>query len=54
MDPRWKPAVEDQGAGRAPRIGQARPVTVYRLVAKDSIEGRLQRLEEDDAKGPRY
>jgi hypothetical protein len=29
-------------------------VSIYRLVAKDSIEGRLQRLEEDDAKGPRY
>jgi len=37
-DPWWNPAVEDQAAGRAHRMGQQRPVTVYRLVIKDSVE----------------
>ena len=31
-DPWWNPAAEDQASGRAHRIGQQRPVTVYRLV----------------------
>jgi SNF2 family DNA or RNA helicase len=44
MDPWWNPAVEDQASDRAHRIGQERPVTVYRLVAKDSIEERIIRL----------
>ncbi len=38
MDPWWNPAVEDQASDRAHRIGQTRPVTVYRLVAADTIE----------------
>ncbi len=37
-DPWWNPAFEDQAAGRAHRMGQQRPVTVYRLVIKDSVE----------------
>ena len=44
MDPWWNPAVEDQASDRAHRIGQERPVTVYRLVAKDSIEERILKL----------
>ena len=43
-DPWWNPAVEDQASGRAHRIGQQRPVTVYRLVTKGSIEDRIVRL----------
>ena len=38
LDPWWNPAVEDQASARAHRIGQQRPVTVYRLIVKDSIE----------------
>lgn len=41
MDPWWNPAVEDQASDRAHRIGQLRPVTIYRLVAKDTIEDKI-------------
>ena len=47
MDPWWNPAVEDQASDRAHRIGQTRPVTVYRLVVKDSIEERIMQLHEE-------
>jgi SNF2 family DNA or RNA helicase len=43
-DPWWNPAAEDQASGRAHRIGQQRPVTVYRLVTQGSIEDRIVRL----------
>ncbi len=38
MDPWWNPAVEDQASDRAHRMGQMRPVTIYRLVARHTIE----------------
>ena len=41
MDPWWNPAVEDQASDRAHRIGQQRPVTIYRLVAKGTIEEKI-------------
>lgn len=47
MDPWWNPAVEDQASDRAHRIGQQRPVTVYRLVVKDSIEEMIVKLHEE-------
>lgn len=46
VDPWWNPAVEDQASARAHRIGQVRPVLVYRLVAKDSVEERIVRLQD--------
>ncbi len=46
-DPWWNPAAEDQAMGRAHRIGQLRPVTVYRLVTKGSIEERIVDLHHD-------
>lgn len=41
MDPWWNPAVEDQASDRAHRIGQKRPVTIYRLVTKGTIEEKI-------------
>jgi superfamily II DNA or RNA helicase len=46
MDPWWNPAVEDQASDRAHRIGQTHPVTVYRLVTKNSIEEKILRLHQ--------
>jgi superfamily II DNA or RNA helicase len=43
-DPWWNPAVEDQATDRAHRIGQERPVTVYRLVAEQTIEEKIIQL----------
>lgn len=44
MDPWWNPAVEDQASDRAHRIGQVHPVTVYRLVTKNTIEEKIVKL----------
>jgi superfamily II DNA or RNA helicase len=46
LDPWWNPAVEDQAADRAHRIGQERPVLVVRLVAQRTIEERVLELHE--------
>jgi SNF2 family DNA or RNA helicase len=46
LDPWWNPAVEDQASDRAHRIGQDRPVTVYRLVARGTIEEQMLALHE--------
>ncbi len=46
-DPWWNPAVEDQAASRAHRMGQERPVTVYRLVVKGSVEERIMAMHQD-------
>ncbi len=47
LDPWWNPAVEDQATDRAHRIGQERPVTVYRLVAQGTIEEQILQLHAD-------
>jgi superfamily II DNA or RNA helicase len=46
LDPWWNPAVEDQAADRTHRIGQTRPVMVYRLVAADTVEERVLALQQ--------
>ncbi len=44
LDPWWNPAVEDQASDRAHRIGQQRPVTVYRFVSENTIEEKIVKL----------
>lgn len=46
VDPWWNPAVEDQAADRTHRIGQDKPVLVYRLVAEDTVEERIIALQQ--------
>ena len=46
MDPWWNPAVEDQAADRAHRIGQDKPVMVYKMVAHETVEDRIIALQE--------
>jgi SNF2 family DNA or RNA helicase len=44
LDPWWNPAVEDQAADRAHRIGQTRPVVIHRIIANDTVEERILAL----------
>ena len=46
MDPWWNPAVEDQATDRAHRIGQEKPVTVYRIVTTNTIEEKIIKMHE--------
>ena len=46
MDPWWNPAVEDQASDRAHRMGQTRPVTIYRLVTRNTIESKIVQLHQ--------
>jgi SNF2 family DNA or RNA helicase len=45
FDPWWNPAVEDQAIDRVHRIGQTKPVFVYRLVAEATIEEKMDVLK---------
>jgi SNF2 family DNA or RNA helicase len=45
-DPWWNPAVEDQATDRAHRIGQDKPVFVYKLVAQGTVEERMIELQQ--------
>ena len=44
LDPWWNPAVEDQASDRAHRLGQTKPVTVYRLIAAGTVEEKILEL----------
>lgn len=46
LDPWWNPAVEAQAIDRAHRIGQARHVFAYRLIARDTVEERVLDLQQ--------
>ena len=45
-DPWWNLAVQNQATDRAHRIGQTRKVTVYKLIARGTIEEKIQKLQE--------
>ncbi|MFZ6774697.1 DEAD/DEAH box helicase [Undibacterium sp. SXout7W] len=47
LDPWWNPAVEDQASDRAHRMGQQRPVTIYRLVTQETIEEKIIALHAE-------
>lgn len=42
----WNPMVEEQATDRSHRIGQDKPVTVYRLIAKNSVEEKIQKMQD--------
>ena len=44
-DPWWNPAVEDQATDRAHRIGQDKPVFVYKLIVSGSVEEKIAQLQ---------
>ena len=46
VDPWWNPSVEAQAADRAHRIGQQRPVMVYRLVSQGTVEEKILHLQD--------
>lgn len=46
MDPFWNPFVEDQAMDRAHRFGQMKPVHVYKILIRDSVEDRIMDLQE--------
>lgn len=49
FDPWWNPAAEAQASDRAYRIGQDKPVFVYRLIARGSVEEKIQQLQKAKA-----
>jgi SNF2 family DNA or RNA helicase len=48
-DPWWNPAVENQATDRAHRLGQDKPVFVYKLIVGGSIEEKILALQERKA-----
>jgi superfamily II DNA or RNA helicase len=48
-DPWWNPAVENQATDRAHRLGQDKPVFVYKLIVAGSIEEKILALQEQKA-----
>lgn len=49
FDPWWNPATENQASDRAYRIGQDKPVFVYKLIARGSVEEKILSLQQHKA-----
>lgn len=49
VDPWWNPATEAQASDRAYRIGQSKPVFIYKLIARGSVEEKIQHLQQHKA-----
>jgi len=45
FDPWWNPAVEQQATARAHRIGQKKPVFIYKLICQDTVEEKIQKMQ---------
>lgn len=50
LDPWWNPAVEQQAIDRAHRIGQQRPVFIYKFISKETVEEKILTLQERKTK----
>ena len=46
VDPWWNPAVEMQATDRTHRIGQDKPVFIYKLIVRESVEEKILELQE--------
>ena len=46
-DPWWNPATENQATDRAYRIGQEKPVFVYKMIARGTVEEKIQHLQKE-------
>ncbi|PTD02170.1 hypothetical protein HYE67_000295 [Fusarium culmorum] len=46
VEPQWNPTIEDQAIARVVRMGQTRPVTVYRYIMKESVEQSVLKLQQ--------
>jgi superfamily II DNA or RNA helicase len=49
FDPWWNPAVENQATDRAYRIGQDKPVFVYKFIIENSIEEKILKIQQNKA-----
>ncbi|WP_442113348.1 DEAD/DEAH box helicase [Pseudomonas sp. NUPR-001] len=47
FDPWWNPAAENQATDRAYRIGQEKPVFVYKLITRGTVEEKIQQLQQE-------
>ena len=50
FDPWWNPAAESQATDRAYRIGQDKPVFVYKLIARGTLEEKIQQLQHEKSR----
>ncbi|MCW8877056.1 MAG: SWF/SNF helicase family protein [Kangiellaceae bacterium] len=50
FDPWWNPAAEDQASDRAHRIGQDKPVFIYKLISKGTVEERIHQMQRQKSK----
>lgn len=46
IDPWWNPAVETQASDRTHRIGQDKPVFIFKMITRDSVEEKILTLQE--------
>lgn len=50
FDPWWNPAAENQASDRAHRIGQDKPVFVYKLIAKGTVEEKISKMQQQKSR----
>ena len=50
LDPWWNPAVEMQASDRAHRIGQDKPVFIYKIITRGTVEEKILQLQERNAR----